>query len=375
MPEYKARVCIGGGAGFIGSHLGKKLKAEGYYVIAADWKKNEFMKNSEFCNEFRQLDLRDIDNCVQATKACEHVYNLAADMGGMGFIQSNQSVLFYNNTMISSNMIEAARRNGAKRFFYASSACVYNEALQLDPNNPGLTESMAWPAEPQDTYGLEKLYAEEMVLTYGKDFGIESRIARFHNIYGPHGTWKGGREKSPAAFVRKSICSTKDFEMWGDGKQTRSYTFVDDCVEGIVRLMFSDCKVPINLGTEEMVTMNDFAKLCLKIEGRDVPIRHVAGPEGVRGRNSDNKLIREQLGWEPSIKLADGIARTHAWIKQQVAIDKAAGIDISQYAVSTVVKQSTDDMEVHKNSSNLLALAAGAAALAGAAAFLFNKKK
>lgn len=376
MPEYKAKVCIAGGAGFIGSHLGKRLKADGYYVVAVDWNKPEFMSTSEFCHEFLQLDLRSIDHCVKATKGCTHIYNLAADMGGMGFIMSNQSVLFYNNTLISSNMIEAGRRNGVERFFYSSSACVYNEDLQLDPSNPGLTESMAWPARPQDTYGLEKLYAEEMVMVYAKDFGFEGRIARFHNVYGPHGTWKGGREKSPAAFIRKSICSTKDFEMWGDGKQTRSYTFIDDCVEGIIRIMMSECTVPLNLGTEEMVTMNDFAKLCMKINQKEHPLRHIAGPEGVRGRNSDNKLIRQHLKWEPSIKLAEGVAKTHAWIKSQVEEDLAAGIDISQFASSQVCDQLVDDMEIRNaQSKSLLLLGAATAVVAGAAAYFFAKKK
>jgi GDP-D-mannose 3',5'-epimerase len=383
MSEYKAKVCIGGGAGFIGSHLGKRLKDEGYYVVVADWVTNKFMKNDEFCHEFKLLDLRDLSSAVEACKGCEHIYNLAADMGGMGFIQSNQSVLFYNNTMISSNMIEAARRVGVKRFFYASSACVYNESLQLDPNNPGLEESMAWPARPQDTYGLEKLYAEEMAIVYAKDFGFESRVARFHNIYGPRGTWKGGREKSPAAFCRKAYCSASDFEMWGDGKQTRSYTFIDDCVEGIIRLMRSDCKIPLNLGTEEMVTMNDFAKLTMKFNGKELPLRHIDGPEGVRGRNSDNKLIRKHLNWEPSVKLADGIARTNKWIGKQIEIDRKAGIDVSQYAVSQVCKQTEESLDSaydlsnssKKKGLNPLLLGGITAVVGGALGFLFAKRK
>ena len=214
------------------------------------------MAEADYCDEFKKLDLRTLDNCKTACAGCTEVYNLAADMGGMGFIQSCQSVLYYNNMMISFNMMEAARHAGATKFFFSSSACVYNEDLQLDPNNPGLKESMAWPAKPQDTYGLEKLVTEELVLAYGKDFNIKTYIARFHNVYGPFGTWQGGREKAPAAFCRKTICSDETFEMWGDGLQTRSFMLVDDCVEGIMRLCNSDCHDPINLGSDEMVTMH-----------------------------------------------------------------------------------------------------------------------
>jgi GDP-D-mannose 3',5'-epimerase len=290
---------------------------------------------------------------------------------------SNQSILFYNNTMISSNMVEAARRVKCKRFFYSSSACVYNENLQLDPANPGLQEHMAWPARPQDTYGLEKLYAEEMNMVYGKDFGFEARNARFHNVYGPFGTWKGGREKSPAAFIRKAVCSEKDFEMWGDGEQTRSYTYIDDCVEGIIRLMYSDCKIPLNLGTEEMITMNNFAKLAMSFDGKNLPIRHVKGPEGVRGRNSDNTLIKKHLNWEPTVPLAVGVKKTHAWIKEMVEIDRKKGIDVSIYANSKIVAQITDELDTFgkKNSQALLVVGGAVALLAGVGAFFYSKKK
>merc|ERR1719174_1560996 len=222
----------------------------------------------------------------------------------MGFIVSNESVLSFNNTAISMNMLEAARRNNVKDFFYSSSACVYNEAKQEDPANPGLIESDAWPARPQDMYGLEKLYAEEMALAYGRDFDINIRIARFHNIYGPRGTWKGGREKAPAAFCRKALTSTVEFEMWGGGSQTRSFMFVEDCVEGSIRIMMSDCVEPLNLGTEEMLSMNDFAKLAMSFEGKHIPIKHIPGPQGVRGRNSDNTMIKAKIGWDPPTKPA-----------------------------------------------------------------------
>jgi len=339
------KVCIAGGGGFIGSWLAKKLKELGYYVIVADWKHNEYFKAEEYCHEFHLLDMRKLENCLAVTKDCDHVYSLAADMGGMGFIESNQSVLLYNNTMISFNVLEAARVNGAKRYFYSSTACVYNEDRQKDTTDPKLKEEYAWPAKPQDTYGLEKLYAEQMAITYEKDFGIHSRMARYHNVYGPSGTWKGGREKAPAAFCRKVITSTKDVEMWGDGIQTRSFTFIDDCVEGTIRLMMSDCNEPINLGTEEMLSMNDFAKLALSFENKDLPIRHIPGPQGVRGRNSDNTMIRARLGWEAPTKLADGLRKTYFWIKEQIDKEAATGFDTSVYACSKVVVQDTAVLE------------------------------
>jgi len=342
----RIKVCVGGGAGFIGSHIAKRLKEEGCYVVAADWKENEFMAPPEFCDEFYKVDLRLLDNCLKVTEGCQHVYNLAADMGGMGFIVSNQAVLLYNNTMISFNMLEAARQNGAKRYFYSSTACVYNEALQMDPENPGLTEDMAWPARPQDTYGLEKLYAEEMCLSYAKDFPIKTRIARYHNVYGPKGTWKGGREKVPAAFCRKAVCSTTEFEVWGDGLQTRSFMFIDDCVEGSIRIMLSDCGEPLNLGTDEMVDMNVFAHLAMGFEGKNLPIKHIPGPQGVRGRNSDNTMIKARIAWAPSITLAEGMKLTHAWIKKQVDAEIAEGkSDKDKYSSSVVVVQVTDTLD------------------------------
>ena len=303
------------------------------------------MQPAEFCDEFHLVDLRLLENCLMVTKGCQHVYNLAADMGGMGFIVSNQSVLLYNNTMISFNMLEAARQNGVKRFFYSSTACVYNEALQMDPDNPGLTEDMAWPARPQDTYGLEKLYAEEMALAYAKDFPIQTRIARYHNVYGPKGTWKGGREKVPAAFCRKSIVSETEFEVWGDGLQTRSFMFIDDCVEGSIRILLSDCKEPLNLGTDEMIDMNDFAYLAMSFSNKKLPIKHIPGPQGVRGRNSDNTMIKARIGWAPTISIKDGLKVTHAWIKEQIDLEKQSGLNTNQYSSSEVVVQVTDTLD------------------------------
>lgn len=339
----KKRVVVAGGAGFIGSHLAKRLKEEGNHVVVGDWQVNEYFKQEDYCDEYIQVDLRNLENCLKLTKGAEDVYNLAADMGGMGFIQSNHSVILYNNTMISFNMAEAARRNGAKRFFYSSSACIYPEGAQVDPNNPGLKESDAWPAQPQDAYGLEKLVTEELCKHYGKEFGIEFRIARFHNIYGPQGTWKGGREKAPAAFCRKVLCSEKEFEMWGDGKQTRSFCLVDDCVEGILRLMKSDFREPINLGSDEMISMNDMANMIMKFEGKTLPIKHIPGPEGVRGRNSDNTLIKEKLGWAPGTTLEVGFRKLYDWLKVKIEEEKKNGVDVSVYGSSKVVAARTPD--------------------------------
>lgn len=344
--EKKVKVCVTGAGGFIAAHLAKRLKEMGRYVVAVDWKRQEFFEEEEFCDEFKLLDLRTLENCIEACEGCEEVYSLAADMGGMGFIQSNHSVIFYNNTMISFNVCEAARRCGAKKMFYASSACVYNESKQEDPNNPGLIEADAWPAKPQDAYGLEKLCSEELYKHYGRDFNIKVRIARFHNVYGPHGTWCGGREKAPAAFLRKAIVSDKEFEMWGDGKQTRSFMYIEDCLTGILKLMESDYTEPINLGSDEMVSMNDMAKICLDICGKDLPIKHIPGPEGVRGRNSNNELIKKVLGWAPGIKLVDGLKMTHTWIEKQAkeAIEKGK-YKAEDLASSKIVQQTTESLD------------------------------
>lgn len=331
------KVCIAGGAGFIGSHIAKRLKSEGNYVVVADWQRNEYFKENEYCDEFHLVDLRSLDNCLLVTKDADEVYDLAADMGGMGFIQSNHATILYNNVMISFNMVEAARRNGVKKFFYSSSACIYPENKQTDEANPGLKESDAWPAEPQDAYGLEKLATEELCKHYTKDFGIECRVGRFHNIYGPFGTWKGGREKAPAAFCRKAQTSTERFEMWGDGLQTRSFTFIDECVEGVLRLTKSDFREPVNIGSDEMVSMNEMAEIVLGFEDRKLPIHHIPGPEGVRGRNSDNTLIKEKLGWAPTMKLKDGLRFTYFWIKEQIEKEKTQGVDIAAYGSSKVV--------------------------------------
>jgi GDP-D-mannose 3',5'-epimerase len=343
MSSQKKKIAIAGGAGFIGSHLAKRLKNEGCYVVVGDWQVNEYFKQEEYCDEYIKVDLRNLEQCMQLCKGVEEVYNLAADMGGMGFIQSNHSAILYNNVMISFNMAEAARRCGVKRFFYSSSACIYPEFRQLEENIQALKEADAWPAQPQDAYGLEKLVSEELCKYYGMDFPIAFRVARFHNIYGPQGTWKGGREKAPAAFCRKILASDKEFEMWGDGKQTRSFCFVDDCVEGIIRLMKSDIKEPLNLGSEEMISMNDLAKLIMGFENKQLSIKHIPGPEGVRGRNSDNTLIQQKLGWAPSITLKDGITKLYFWLKEEIEKEKKSGIDVSIYGSSKIVQHRTPE--------------------------------
>lgn len=245
--------------------------------------------------------------------------------------------------MVSCNMLEAARAVGhCERFFYSSSACVYPEHIQDTENmggRTGLKESDAWPAAPQDGYGLEKLYAEECGKYYAHDFGIQVRVARFHNIFGVSGTWKGGREKAPAAFCRKVICSPTELEMWGDGKQTRSFCYVDDCVEGIIRLLKSDVDIPLNIGSDEMVSMNEMMAICQSFEEKALPITHIPGPEGVRGRNSDNTLCQEKLGWAPPQNLRESLKKTYFWIKEKVDEEKAAGVDITQYGCSKIVTQ------------------------------------
>jgi GDP-D-mannose 3',5'-epimerase len=342
----KLKICVTGAGGFIASHLSKRLKEEGHFIRAVDWKENEYMSQDTFCDEFVNLDLRWPENCKKAVEGCDWCFNLAADMGGMGFIQSNHSRILFNSTMISFNVAEAARAAGIKRIWYASSACIYPESKQVDENlggASGLKEDDAWPAQPQDAYGLEKLMTEELLMHYDADFGMEARIGRFHNIYGPCGTWKGGREKAPAAFCRKGITSEKEFEMWGNGKQTRWFCYIDDCVEGIIRLMVSDYKKPLNIGSDEMVSMNDMAKLACSFKGTELPVRHIPGPEGVRGRNSDNTLIKQVLGWAPSTSLAEGLKYTFDWIKGQCDEYVAAGNKLETLTSSKVVSQAMTD--------------------------------
>jgi len=312
------RVLVTGAGGFIGDHLVSYLKQRGYWVRGVDVKSPEYSDTE--ADEFMLLDLRRWGNCLEATEGIDHVYALAADMGGMGFISANHATILRNNALIDLHTFDAAREQGAKRLLFTSSACVYPEHLQLRTDIAGLREEDAYPAAPQDAYGWEKLFGELLCEYFPTEFDIETRIVRFHNIYGPRGTYDGGREKSPAALCRK-VALAEDgtsIEVWGDGEQTRSFCHVDDCVEGIYRLMHSDYDQPLNLGTERMVSINELAGIVMNIAGKRLAIEHVEGPEGVRGRNSDNTRLREVLGWEPSIGLEEGLAETYRWIEKQL---------------------------------------------------------
>jgi GDP-D-mannose 3', 5'-epimerase len=313
------RVLVTGAGGFIGHHLVTYLKERGYWVRGVDLKHPEFTEVD--ADEFELLDLRRRDDALVAARGVDQVYALAADMGGMGFISENHATILYNNALINLHTIEAARLNGVDRYLYSSSACVYPQHLQEDTAVTPLREQDAYPANPQDAYGWEKLIAERLCLYYSEEHAMETRMVRFHNIYGPYGTYDGGREKAPAALCRKVAEAEPggSVEVWGDGEQTRSFCHVDDCVEGIYRIMQSDQAEPLNLGTDRMVTINELARIVIAISGKeDLTLVHVEGPQGVRGRNSDNTRLREVLGWEPAIDLEEGLVPTYRWIEQQV---------------------------------------------------------
>ncbi len=313
-------VLVAGAGGFIGGHLVKRLKDEGFRVRGVDIKEHDYIRSP--ADEFFLGDLRDPRVVREATAGMEDVYQLAADMGGAGYLFTgeNDAAVMHNSALINLNILELGTRAGIKRFFYSSSACIYPEYNQMDPDNPRCSEKSAYPAEPDSEYGWEKLFSERLYLAYMRNHGVQVRIARFHNIFGPEGTWRGGREKSPAAMCRK-IAEAPDggeIEIWGDGRQTRSFLYVDECVEGVRRLMDSDFTGPVNIGSNEMVTINRLAEIIMDLAGKKLSIRHIPGPLGVRGRNSDNHLIRERLGWAPGRPLKKGLEGTYKWIDEQV---------------------------------------------------------
>lgn len=320
------RALVLGAGGFIGSHLVTRLKKEGFWVRGVDLKKPIYAPTD--ADEFVVGDLRDprvvdqvIDNNI------DHIYQLAADMGGAGYIFTgeNDANVMHNSATINLNVADIAHKKGAGRVFYSSSACMYPEHNQLDPNNPECSEDSAYPANPDSEYGWEKLFSERLFLAYMRNHGLQVRIARFHNIFGPLGAWDNGKEKAPAALSRK-VARAKDgesIEIWGDGKQTRSFLYIDECLEGVRRLMESDFTGPVNIGSDEMISINEFAKMIAGISGKNISINNIPGPTGVRGRNSDNKLIYEKLGWKPSQPLKDGITKTYTWINGLVEIGAA----------------------------------------------------
>ena len=317
--QKKALVC--GAGGFIGSHLVKRLKQEGFYVKGVDIKYPEYGESA--ADDFELADLRDQIACQRILNtAYDEVYQLAADMGGAGYIFTGEhdADVMHNSAVVNLNIAYYGHLAGVKKIFFSSSACIYPEYNQLDPDNPKLSEESAYPAGPDSEYGWEKIFSERLYLAFSRNYNLEVRIARFHNIFGPEGTWRGGKEKAPAAMCRK-IAEAEDggtIDMWGDGKQTRSFLYIDECLEGVRRLMDSDFTGPVNIGSDEMVTLNDLAEMVMQIAGKKVKIKHIKGPTGVRGRTSDNRLIKKKLHWQPSTKLRDGIKKTYAWVEQQV---------------------------------------------------------
>jgi GDP-D-mannose 3',5'-epimerase len=314
------RILVNGAGGFIGGHLVKRLKSEGYWVRAVDLKRHEYAEPP--ADEFIVGDLRDQEFTKRVVQDIDEVYQLAADMGGAGYIFTGEhdAAVMHNSATINLNTLEFGCRAGVKKFFYSSSACIYPEYNQLDPDNPKCSEASAYPAAPDSEYGWEKLFSERLYLAYMRNYGIEVRVARFHNIFGPEGTWCGGKEKAPAALCRKIAEAPEggEVEIWGDGLQTRSFLYIDECLEGVRRLMESSFTGPVNIGSDEMVSINRLAELIMTIAGKHLTIRHISGPLGVRGRNSDNHLIADKLNWKPSHSLLEGLEKTYDWISARV---------------------------------------------------------
>ena len=334
-----------GGGGFIGGHLAKRLKEEGFWVRVVDIKeKHEFWDHSEICDEYISADLRDpqkVSSIMMSPKqnslddkenGFDEVYQLAADMGGAGYIFTgdNDANVMHNSALVNLNVVHFATKFNIKKIFYSSSACIYPEHNQMDPNRPNCEESSAYPANPDSEYGWEKLFSERLFLAFNRNYGLDCRVARYHNIFGPQGTWTGGKEKAPAAMCRKAAEGINEIEVWGDGKQTRSFLYVDECVEATIRLMRQDnFKGPVNIGSEEMVPINTLAQIAIELSGKDIKIKNIDGQEfidkygftcplGVKGRNSHNKLYKENIGWEPTMTLKEGMAKTFEWINRQV---------------------------------------------------------
>lgn len=320
-----ALVC--GAGGFIGSHLVRRLKREGMWVRGVDLKFPEFGETE--ADDFVIADLREPDNCRQIVdRRFDEVYQLAADMGGAGYVFTGEhdAAIMHNSAMINLNILEACRNRNVRRIFYSSSACMYPEHNQLDPHAPVTREDSAYPANPDSEYGWEKLFSERLYLAYNRNYGMQTRVARYHNIFGPEGTWTGGREKAPAALCRK-IAEVREggaIEIWGDGEQTRSFLYIDECLEGTIRLTRSDVAEPVNIGSEEMVTINQLAELIMEVSRKPVLLDHIPGPLGVRGRNSHNDLIEKRLGWKPSEPLIEGLRKTYPWIERQVQLARGS---------------------------------------------------
>lgn len=329
----KPRVLVTGAGGFIGHHLVGFLKRRGYWVRGADLRHPAYAPSA--ADEFLVADLRRWEECLRATVDVDEVYALAAQVGGMGYISRHHASILRDNTLISTHTLEAARRNGVSRYLFSSSACVYPEYRQANADVAPLKEEDAYPAQPQDAYGWEKLTTERLCAHYAEEYGMATRVVRFHNIFGPLGTWEGGREKAPAAMCRKiaaaKLTGDPAVEIWGDGEQTRSFCYVEDCVTGIERLMRSDYPHPLNLGQDRLITVNELVDLVAAAAGVRIVKRHVPGPQGVRGRNSDNTRLREVLGWAPGVSLEEGLARTYAWVEAQVRARLAGGANIGAF--------------------------------------------